>query len=63
MPRKTEDTNAVALPRRIEPVLGEDGKPVELGPPCAGRWLRAEDGGLEPADADTAAAAGLAWPG
>jgi len=46
---------------RIDPVLGEDGQPLEINPPCAGRWLRHVDGGLEPADADTAAAAGLAF--
>ena len=48
---------------RIEPRLGDDGQPVYLDPPCAGRWLREADGGLVPADAATAAAAGLAWPG
>jgi hypothetical protein len=38
------------------------GAPVpELVPPCAGRWLREPDGGLAPADPDTAAAAGLDW--
>ncbi len=42
---------------RIEPVDG-----VELNPPCGGHWLRDADGGLTPADAPTAAAAGLAWP-
>ena len=52
-----------SLPSRIEPVMGEDGKPVELAPPCGTRWIRDVDGGLTPADADTAAAAGLAWPG
>lgn len=30
-------------------------------PPCGGSWIRDEDGGLTPGDADTAAAAGLAW--
>ena len=42
---------------RIEPVKGAD-----VNPPCGGSWLRDADGGLSPADADTAAAAGLAWP-
>ena len=47
-----------ALPIRIAPVPGV----VEPNPPCGGRWLRDADGGLSPADAETAAAAGLAWP-
>lgn len=48
-------------PTRIEPQLDAQGQPTEQNPPCAGRWLRQQDGGLLPADADTAAAAGLAW--
>lgn len=51
------------LPTRIEPVPGPDGQPLDLGPPCGGRWLRHADGGLAPADAGTAQDAGLAWPG
>lgn len=35
----------------------EDG--AELFPPCGGTWLRDEAGGLTPADAATAALAGL----
>ena len=46
---------------RIPPRLGEDGQPAYLDPPSGGRWLREADGGLVPADADTAAGAGLAW--
>lgn len=51
------------LPARIEPTLGADGQALEQAPPVAGRWLRHADGGLGPADADTADAAGLARPG
>lgn len=43
---------------RIEPAEGAD-----ITPPCGGRWLRDPDGGLRPADAATADAAGLAWRG
>lgn len=42
---------------RIPPIEGAD-----VNPPCGGRWLRDPDGGLTPADAETAAAAGLQWP-
>lgn len=42
---------------RIEPIPGAD-----VNPPCGGHWLRDTDGGLTPADAQTAAAAGLDWP-
>ena len=51
------------LPTRCEPVLGADGIPWDLLPPCGGHWLRDVDGGLSPADEGTARAAGLAWPG
>ena len=50
-------------PTRCEPVLGADGSPLDLLPPCGGRWLRDPDGGLSPADETTARAADLAWPG
>ncbi len=43
---------------RIEP--REDG--LELAPPSGGSWVRDPDGGLSPADAATAVAAGLDWP-
>lgn len=58
-------TPAEAAPaaQRIEPRLAENGHSLELSPPCGGRWLRDADGGLRPADTDTARAAGLAWPG
>lgn len=49
------------LPTRIGLLIDASGRSVEQGPPCAGRWLRQVDGSLLPADADTAAAAGLAW--
>lgn len=55
--RKPVPLPAQAPPTRVEPTPG-----VELNPPCGGRWLRDADGGLTPADAPTAAAAGLAWP-
>lgn len=42
---------------RIEPTPGAD-----VNPPSGGRWLRDADGGLTPADARTAADAGLDWP-
>lgn len=42
---------------RIPPIEGAD-----VNPPCGGHWLRDPDGGLTPADAETAAAAGLKWP-
>lgn len=48
---------------RIEPVLGGDGKPVDLHPPGGSRWIRDADGGLTPADRSTAEAVGLAWLG
>lgn len=51
------------LPARIEPSLGANGQPLEQSPAVAGRWLRHADGGLAPADAATADAAGLARPG
>lgn len=51
-----------AQPTRIPPVLLPDGTPADLTPPTSGNWLRDADGGLTPADADTAALAGLAWP-
>lgn len=50
-------------PTRIEPVRDAAGRPLELAPPCGARWLRDADGGLTPADAQTAEAAGLAWAG
>lgn len=56
-------TATAAAATRIEPVPGPDGQPAELSPPCGGRWLRHADGALSPADASTAQAAGLAWPG
>lgn len=47
---------------RIEPVIDPaTGLPVELNPPCGGSWLRDADGGLTPADQETAEAAGLDW--
>ncbi|MCU0963536.1 MAG: hypothetical protein MUF08_00430 [Burkholderiaceae bacterium] len=55
--RKLVTTVVDALPVRLAPRRG-----VELNPPCGGRWLRDADGGLSPADQETAAAAGLAWP-
>ncbi len=42
---------------RIEP----DAEGREVMPPCGGSWVREEDGGLRPADKETAEAAGLAW--
>ena len=51
------------LATHLEPVPGADGSPLDLAPPCGGRWLRDADGGLWPADESTARAAGLAWPG
>ena len=48
--------------QRIEPVLNADGQPVEINPPAGGSWVREADGGLRPADAATAAGAGLEWP-
>lgn len=48
---------------RIPPVLDSDGKPLPITPATGGSWLRDADGGLTPADADTAAGAGLEWPG
>ena len=56
-------TSTPALPTRIEPVLDDKGQAVELHPPGGSRWIRDADGGLTPADADTAAAVGLAWRG
>lgn len=50
-----------AAPTRCEPVRGADGVAADLLPPCGGCWLREADGGLRPADAGTAHAAGLAW--
>lgn len=50
-------------PTRIEPVLGADGRPTELVPPGGSRWIRDADGGLTPADAETAEAVGLRWAG
>lgn len=50
--------DAPPLPHRVEPVPDYPDAP----PPCGGSWIRQEDGGLLPGDADTAAAAGLAWP-
>jgi hypothetical protein len=47
---------------RIEPTFDADGEVVAPNPPCGGYWLRDADGGLTPADATTAAAAGLKWP-
>lgn len=44
--------------RRIEP----HPEGLELSPPTGGSWVREPDGGLAPADAATAAAAGLEWP-
>lgn len=44
-------------PTRIAPTADNP----EPRPPCGGEWLRDADGGLTPADAATAAAAGLAW--
>ena len=52
----------MTAPTRIEPALGDDGQPVELAPQAGGQWVRDADGGLSPADAATAAGAGLAWP-
>lgn len=50
------------MAKRIEPVIDpETGKPVELNPPCGGSWQRDADGGLLPADEQTAKAAGLQW--
>ena len=50
------------MPHRIPPQLDAEGKTLELNPPCGGSWLRDADGGLSPADAATAAGAGLDWP-
>ena len=58
---RTTPAPGADLPRRIPPQLGADGAPLELSPPHGGRWLRDADGGLSPADADTAAGAGLAF--
>jgi len=44
-------------PTRILP----DADGHEPTPPAGGRWVRDLDGGLTPADAQTAHAAGLAW--
>jgi hypothetical protein len=52
---------AIDLPKRIEPVVDGDGKPVHLAPPCGGDWIRDPDGGLSPANEATATAAGLGW--
>ena len=50
------------MAKRIEPVIDpETGKPVELNPPCGGSWQRDADGGMTPADEQTAKAAGLQW--
>lgn len=54
---------SAALPSRILPRIGADGKPAEIDPPTGGAWLRDPDGGLRPADDTTAAGAGLAAPG
>lgn len=51
----------VVLPSRIAPP--EVAEPIELMPPCSGSWIRDADGGLTPADAPTAAAAGLSFAG
>jgi hypothetical protein len=46
------------LPARIEPT-----PEIPLpSPPCTGFWIRDDDGGIRPADALTAADAGLAPP-
>lgn len=39
------------------------GGPSPVMPPTGGSWTRDADGGLTPGDAQTAAAAGLTWPG
>lgn len=49
---------APQLPARFEPTE-ETPEPM---PPSGGNWVRDADGGLSPADAVTAAAAGLRWP-
>lgn len=50
--------NPAGLARRIEPT---EHNPLP-SPPCSGNWLRDDDGGVRPADARTAADAGLAPP-
>lgn len=62
-PDLIEGNSAEAPATRIEPQLDANGQPTELTPAHGGRWLRHADGSLEPADAQTAAAAGLAWAG
>ena len=47
------------MPYRISP-NPEAG--VEVAPPSGGCWLRDADGGLTPADQETAQGAGLDWP-
>ena len=48
-------------PRRIEPQLDAQGRPLELNPPCGGEWMREADGGLVPLDRFAAEGAGLAF--
>lgn len=49
------------MPKTLTIPAAPEGAP-EVQPPCGGSWLRLADGGLQPADADTAARAGLLQP-
>lgn len=51
----------MAQPTRIEPLRLPDGKVVTPNPPTGGSWQITADGALQPRDAATARAAGLAW--
>ena len=50
------------MPTRIEPLLDDQGQPLDRTPGIGGRWLRDPDGGYTPADESTAIGAGLEWP-
>ena len=47
---------------KLGPARDGDDQPIELLPPCGGRWIRYADGSLEPSDIETAIAAGLYVP-
>jgi hypothetical protein len=59
MPRQAETTKPAAPPLRIAPTPERP----EPTPPVGGAWLTHPDGGLAPADEETARAAGLGWAG